>query len=92
MPSRFADLIFWSAAVCCIVAQVAVVRSAVRSPMAPGPDANVTMPRRSSEVAWTIIPGIVLLLLLVATWRAIHASVAMPGMPDMPASHRMIDS
>jgi heme/copper-type cytochrome/quinol oxidase subunit 2 len=92
MLSRFADLIFWSAAVCCIVAQVAVVRSAIRSPMAAALDANVTMPRRSTEVAWTIIPGIVLALLLVATWRAIHAAPTMPGMTDMAASHRMIDS
>lgn len=90
MSPRLADLVFWMAAACCLVAQLALVRSAVRSPMPGTPDTAVRMPRRSSEVAWTILPAIALVLLLAATWRAMHRSV-MHDMPNMPANHQMIE-
>jgi heme/copper-type cytochrome/quinol oxidase subunit 2 len=90
MSPRFADLVFWIAAACCTVAQVAVVRSAIRAPMSDETDAGVAMPRRSSEIAWTIIPAIALVLLLIATWRAMHPQM-MHDMPGMPVGHPMTD-
>lgn len=68
-----ADLIFWLAVACCLVAQVAIVRAALTAPArrAEG-GADVPRPRRPIEIAWTVIPAIALALVLVATWHAIH--------------------
>ena len=80
---------FWVAATCCLVAQFALIVSAVRSPMdGSAESAGVAMPRRSGEIAWTIVPAIGLAVLLVFTWRAVHPR-AMTN--DMPAGHQMID-
>jgi heme/copper-type cytochrome/quinol oxidase subunit 2 len=79
MPHALADAIFWVAALCCAVAQVALVRSAIRAPMIQHgvDDATVPRPRRASEVAWTILPAIALIFVFVYTWLAIHAGT--PG-------------
>ena len=89
MSPSVATAMFWLAATCCVAAQFALVVSSVRSPMSGSADsADLSMPRRSGEIAWTIIPAIGLAVLLVFTWRAMHT----PAMtPDMPAAHRMID-
>ncbi|HEX6536063.1 MAG TPA: hypothetical protein VF041_15810 [Gemmatimonadaceae bacterium] len=72
-----ADLIFWLAVACCLVAQVAIVRAALKAP-ARGADGGteVPRPRRPIEIAWTVLPAIALALVLVATWRAIHRHAA----------------
>lgn len=89
MPPAAAGAIFWIATACCLVAQIAVIRSAIRAPM-PGSDATpVKMPRRPLEILWTIIPAIVLALVLVSTWNAMHRR--MEHQMLMPAGHRMIE-
>jgi hypothetical protein len=92
MSPRLADLVFWAAAACCVVAQSALVRSAVRTPMAATPDAVVRMPRRWSEVAWTIVPAIALVFLLAATWRAMHPPPMSHDMPTAAAIHHTLDA
>jgi heme/copper-type cytochrome/quinol oxidase subunit 2 len=63
---------FWVAAVACVVAQVAIVRSVLvaRAPEGgalPGPAAV----RRSAEVAWAVVPAVALGVVLAFTWRAL---------------------
>lgn len=75
------DILFWIAVVCCVVAQVAIARSTLgasvlRAELRPG----VPRPRRSIEIAWTVMPAVGLALALVLTWRAIHAPP--PPAPD----------
>ena len=76
MIAPIADAAFWLAVACCIVAQAAIVRSAFtrRSPIAGAG----TMPplRRPVEVAWTLLPAAILLLVLALTWRAMHDATA----------------
>lgn len=83
-----ASALFWIAAVCCAVAQIALIHSAIRAPM-PGSteSASMRMPGRGSEIAWTVIPAIALAVLLVFTWRATHQATAQ----DPHAGHHMID-
>jgi hypothetical protein len=58
--------------------------------MSGSPDtAAVVMPRRSIEIAWTIVPAIALVLALMFTWRAMR-SVTRNEM-RMPPGHRMIE-
>lgn len=79
MVNRFVDAIFWIAVACCLVAQVAIVRSSLVSPaQAPTSDdwggGRTSAARRGLEVCWAVIPGIALALLFIATWRAMHGA------------------
>jgi heme/copper-type cytochrome/quinol oxidase subunit 2 len=74
------DILFWIAVLCCVVAQVAIARSTLGTHVpSGGARPGVPRPRRSIEIAWTVIPAVGLALALVMTWRAIHA-------PPTPAS------
>ena len=65
------SIVFWIAAACCAVAQVALIWSAIRAPMSGSTEsASMRMPSRASEIAWTIVPAIGLAVLLVFSWRA----------------------
>ena len=74
MPFSLADAIFWIAVACCVVAQLAIVRSAIVSPARVADGHPASAARRASEIAWAVIPGIALAVVLVFTWRAIHAA------------------
>jgi heme/copper-type cytochrome/quinol oxidase subunit 2 len=67
-----AEPIFWIAAAICIVAEIAILRSA----FVPHPDtaesASLPHSARGLEMIWAIVPAIVLAILLAATWRAVH--------------------
>ncbi len=76
MNPSLADATFWVAAVACVVAQAAIVRSVLvaRAPKLP-PEARITPPRRGVELAWTLVPAVALALVLALTWRALHPSL-----------------
>lgn len=78
MSLSLADAIFWVAVACCFVAQLAIVRSVIVSP-ARIPDSQPTsMGRRVVEIAWAVLPGVALALVLLLTWRAMHGAVGLP--------------
>jgi heme/copper-type cytochrome/quinol oxidase subunit 2 len=72
MSFSFADAIFWVAAACCTVAQVAILRSVIVSPARAPSEGESTPARRAGEIAWAVIPGIALALVMVWTWRTMH--------------------
>jgi heme/copper-type cytochrome/quinol oxidase subunit 2 len=81
MSFSFADAIFWIAAVCCAVAQTAILHSAIVSPARAASTAEpTTAARRAGEIAWAVIPGIALALVMVWTWHAMHPTHAMQPM------------
>jgi molybdopterin biosynthesis enzyme MoaB len=69
-----AEAIFWIAALACAVAQFALLRSSFRikkdtkSELVPGSP-------RAVELAWAILPAVVLCILLFATWRKVAGSI-----------------
>jgi hypothetical protein len=84
-PSAISVTLFWSGAVACAVAQVAVLRAVLmRSPgtppatgaMAAGTGGSgsgrVREGHRSREVVWALIPAIALATVFYWTWTAIH--------------------
>jgi heme/copper-type cytochrome/quinol oxidase subunit 2 len=76
MSFPLADAIFWVAVACCIIAQLAIVHSVVISP-ARVPGSQPTSPtRRVAEIAWAVLPGVALAVVLVFTWRAMHPVVS----------------
>ncbi|HEV7703881.1 MAG TPA: hypothetical protein VGO46_06285 [Gemmatimonadaceae bacterium] len=73
------DVIFWCAALCCALAQTAIVRSALRA-RAQRPDGSAS-PVKAIEVAWTVLPALMLALVLLFTWRAMHSMPAVTIVP-----------
>ena len=81
MRPAVADAIYWSAVVCCIVAQIAILRSALarHRPPAGAPD---TLPpvRRGVELVGAVLPALALVGVLAFTWRAVRTRAgALPG-------------
>jgi hypothetical protein len=87
MSFSVADAIFWIAVALCSVAQLAILHSVVVSP-ARVPDAAPTSPaRRAAEIAWAVLPGAALAVVLVYTWHAMHPAIAMiPGAAAIPGA------
>jgi heme/copper-type cytochrome/quinol oxidase subunit 2 len=67
--NSLAVIIFWIAAAICIVAELALLKSAFTPRAADaGAAAHAS---RASEMLWAIVPAIMLAALLAATWRAV---------------------
>ena len=76
MPEAAADLIFWVALVCCAVAQIAIIRSVfIGTPAVATGAERAPIPRRATELAWALLPAVVLAALFWVTWRAMHTHV-----------------
>lgn len=72
IPTSFSNLIFWIAAACCAFSQALIVRSALRA-RALRPDGSASPPK-VVEVAWTVVPALMLAAVLLFTWRTLHAA------------------
>lgn len=67
-----AEPVFWVAAIICIVAEIAILRSSFAPH--PGTPESASLPhsQRGIEMIWAILPAIGLVILLAATWRAVN--------------------
>ena len=79
MNLSLAEAIFWIAALACVVAQIALLWSSLST---KGEQRSELVPvsRRSTELAWAILPALVLSVLLVATWRRVSERDEHPHM------------
>ena len=68
----FAEPIFWIAAAICVIAELAILRSAFSPRSETSESAPMPHSPRGAEMMWAVIPAIVLALLLAATWRAVQ--------------------
>ena len=76
MPEAAADLVFWIALACCAVAQIAIIRSVLlATPHASSTAEAMPKSGRFAEIAWAVLPGVMLGLVFWATWRAMHTHV-----------------
>jgi hypothetical protein len=88
MSQPLAETIFWIAAVACVVAQAALLRFTFASSPAKQSELVPSAPR-AGEIAWAIIPALVLVLLFGATWRRIGARHAHMTMDHGAMEHSM---
>jgi heme/copper-type cytochrome/quinol oxidase subunit 2 len=92
MNQPLADAIFWIAAIACVIAQIAILRSTY---VARSVEKSSLVPaaRQSGEIAWAIIPALALSALLVFTWQRVQNRGAqhdtMP--PGMMMDHQHSD-
>ncbi|MEA2763118.1 MAG: hypothetical protein QOD47_2402 [Gemmatimonadaceae bacterium] len=99
MNQPLAEAIFWIAAVACVVAEIAILRSTYAARRVEKSEL-VPAASRGGEITWAIIPAVMLVILLAATWRRIEArethmrtmdhsgmqhSAPMPGMTPPPS-------
>ena len=91
MNQPLAEIVFWIAAIACVIAELAILRSTFaarrvnKSELVPS-----ASPR--GELAWAIIPALALAVVLTATWHRIEARDAHMRMMDhsgMPHSMPM---
>ncbi len=88
MNQPLAETLFWIAAVACVIAQLAILRStftarhANKSELVPS-----ASPR--GEFAWAIIPALALVVVLTATWQRIEARDAHLRMDHSGMQHSM---
>jgi heme/copper-type cytochrome/quinol oxidase subunit 2 len=78
MSLSLADAIFWVAVACCLVAQLAIVRSVLVSPARVPDSPPTSIGRRVVEIAWAVLPGVALAFVLLLTWRAMHGASPLP--------------
>ena len=79
IPSLFLrEAIFWLAAVLCVLAELAILRSMLRGSRIATPDrssavdADVPRGRPAAELIWAVLPAIALAIILVVTRGAIR--------------------
>lgn len=77
-PGRvnFRNTLFWVAALCCVVAELAILRSvffgrAATSRHTNGESRASASAKRGADIAWALLPAAGLLLILYFTWRAV---------------------
>jgi heme/copper-type cytochrome/quinol oxidase subunit 2 len=95
MNRLLAEAIFWIAALACVLAEAAILRSTYIARKVEK-SALVPAASRNGEIAWAIIPALGLAALLVTTWQRVEARDAhmrmmesgMQGMPGMSAPSR----
>ena len=72
MNQPLAGTIFWIAAVACVIAEAAILRSTFMGQRASRSELVPVSPK-SGELAWAVIPVLALCAVLSATWRRIEA-------------------
>jgi heme/copper-type cytochrome/quinol oxidase subunit 2 len=72
MNLSLAEAIFWIAALACVVAQLALLRSSF-STKAEKRSELVPASPRGTELVWAVLPAVALSVLLFVTWRRVTA-------------------
>jgi len=88
MNQPLAEAIFWIAALACIVAELAILRSTYAARKVKK-SALVPEASRSGEIVWAVVPAVALSVLLVATWQKIQAREAHMLMDHSGMQHSM---
>jgi hypothetical protein len=70
MNLSLAEAIFWIAALACLTAQIALLRSGFSIETEKKSELVPASPR-AVELMWSVLPAVILSLLLFATWRKI---------------------
>ena len=77
--------LFWLAAVCCAVAEVAILRTVWRTHPQPASPGDAPRSKRAMEIAWALLPAVALVTVFFFTWRALRSSETAPRASRTPA-------
>ena len=76
---------FWVAVVLCVIALRFILCSAFAAGAAVEHSHTLPPIRRAAEVVWVVLPAVMLIVLFVATWRAIELRNAPHPKPAVAA-------
>jgi heme/copper-type cytochrome/quinol oxidase subunit 2 len=79
------SVLFWSSAACCLLAQVLIVRSVLRTPALPELRPELPRSRAGVELFWALVPAVALGVLFFFTWRAIERRAPLEQRSSTPA-------
>ena len=79
MNLSLAEAIFWIAALACVAAQIALLRSSFKINEEKKSELVPASPR-AIELTWAVVPAVILVVLLFATWRKVAATEEHRGM------------
>jgi hypothetical protein len=88
MNQPLAEIIFWIAAIACVVAQAGILRSTLTAQRA-GSANQAPVTNRRTELIWPYLLAAVLVLVLGATWKRIDARDTSPAMDHSRMQHSM---
>lgn len=77
----FAGALFWIAAAACVVAQFFIIRAVVRAVPSVTGSPNVPTPRRALEIAWAILPAVLIIAVFLGAWRIVSPSAPLEPLP-----------
>ena len=93
VPGAVIGVIFWAAAAACVVAQFFIIRAVVKAVPSVTGSPDVPTPHRAMEIAWAILPGLLILAVFVGAWRLLYPSnpsdllpTTSRGAPEAPAA------
>ncbi len=86
MAQPMGEMIFWIAATGCLVAELLIIRSSVRT--FGRQEAGRTRAHRAWEAVWIVLPAVALAFMLVATWRTISRPLPAHNHMDMASAPR----
>jgi hypothetical protein len=75
MNQPLAEAIFWIGALACVIAEAMILKSSFGATR-ENRSALVPTASRRSELAWAILPAVMLAVLLLATWNEVQARAA----------------
>ena len=85
MPLYARHALFWSSAICCLLAQVLIVRSVLGARALPDPRPELPRSRDGVELFWALLPAVALGVLFFFTWRAIERRTVVEQRTSPPA-------
>jgi heme/copper-type cytochrome/quinol oxidase subunit 2 len=81
MNQPLAETIFWIAAIACVIAEIAILRSTFAARHTKKSELVPAAPA-AGELAWAVIPALALSAILVATHQRIEARESQTDMMD----------
>ena len=89
MNQPLAETLFWIAAVACVIAELAILRSTFSARRAKKSELVPSASPRG-ELAWALIPALALGVVLTATWQRIEARDPRMRMMDHSGMHHSV--
>ena len=89
MSPTLSRAVFWIAVLTCVVAQLGILRATRIAPQSRAGRSSPPAHRpatRAEELAWAVLPAVALALVLVLTWRAVHARTSTPTAAPVAAA------
>jgi heme/copper-type cytochrome/quinol oxidase subunit 2 len=84
MPLSARHALFWTSAICCLLAQVLIVRSVLSVRSLPEPQPELARSRGGVELFWALLPAVALAVLFFFTWRAIEKRTSTERVTSAP--------